>query len=286
MSSRTRVARTAFVALAMGVTLGLAGGAAAGKGGPSPGILLGGEGIATADGAFRYVAESQPGRTTVTAFGADGTSLRRGVVAGVLGIPRVAFDGTLGGLAHDGRSLVLASPETGAGASRLVVLSTRDLAVRRAVSLRGTWSFDALSPDGGTLYLVEHVLAGSLTYRVRAYDLVRGRLLREAVIDPRRGGRSMTGMPVTQTYGPGGVWVYTLYQKPGGYPFVHALDTVRGKALCIDLPWRGNQVKLFGLGMAVQGRALVLRDARRAMLARIDTRELVVRSYRNPLRVT
>jgi LPXTG-motif cell wall-anchored protein len=30
--------------------------------------------------------------------------------------------------------------------------------------------------------------------------------------------------------------VYTLYQKPSGEAFVHALDTVRAVAHCIDLP--------------------------------------------------
>jgi hypothetical protein len=30
--------------------------------------------------------------------------------------------------------------------------------------------------------------------------------------------------------------VYTLYEKPSGQSFVHALDTVRGVAYCIDLP--------------------------------------------------
>ena len=33
-----------------------------------------------------------------------------------------------------------------------------------------------------------------------------------------------------------GRWVYTLYQKPSGEPFVHALDTVAPLAYCIDLP--------------------------------------------------
>jgi hypothetical protein len=35
--------------------------------------------------------------------------------------------------------------------------------------------------------------------------------------------------------------VYTFYQSPGGFPFVHALDTIRGVAHCVGLPWRGSQ---------------------------------------------
>lgn len=279
------LARLALPTSALVAALVLAGGAGAGKGGPSPGVELGGTGVASVDGAVRYVAAARAGRTTVTAIDRDGQVVGRGSVRGALGIPRVAFDGTLGGLAYDGRTLVLASASVGSPTSRFAVLSTRGLELRRTISLRGTWSYDALSPDGRKLYLVEHSVSGP-TYRVRAYDVVRGTLVREAVVDPRLGGRAMTGVPVTQTLGPRGAWAYTLYQKPGGAPFVHALDTVRGKALCIELPWRGNQGRLFDVRMSVQGRKLVLRSLSGRQLATIDTREFVVRAHHNPLRAT
>jgi hypothetical protein len=276
--------RLALAVLALTAALVSVTTAVAGKGGASPGVQLGGRGIAAADGALRYVSRHDAGVTTVTAIDRDGRVARTGSVTGIVGIPRVAFDGSLGGLAFDGRSLVLAAPAPVSGRSRFVVLATPTLRVKRTVTLRGSWSFDAISPDGAKLFLVEHARAGSATYRVRAYDLMRGRLVREAVIDPRLGGRAMSGMPVTQALGPGAVWVYTLYQKPGGLPFVHALDTMRGKALCVELPWRGDQGRLFDVRLRVQGRSLVLRGVRGAELARIDTRELVVHTHSNPLR--
>jgi hypothetical protein len=281
MTARVRLVLIGF---ALVTTLVLSGAAGAGKGGPSPGVELGGPGIANTAGTLRYVASFKAGNTLVRAFDADGV-VRRGSVAGLLGIPRVAFDGSLDGLAHDGRSLVLASPDKVEGNSRFAVLSTRNLGLRRMITLRGSWSFDALSPDGRKLYLVEYASTGRPTYRVRSYDVVRGTLLREAVIDPRRGGRAMTGLPVTRTFGPGGVWAYTLYQKPGGLPFVHALDTVRGKALCIELPWKGNQGRLFDVRMSVRGRSLVLRGLGGTHLATIDRSEFVVHSNHNPLQV-
>ena len=280
----TTLARPTLVALALVAALVSSGGAVAGKGGPSPGVEVGGRGVAAIDGSFRYLARVKAGSTTPTAIDGDGQSVAGAALRGVFGIPRVSFDGQLGGLAHDGRSLVLASAALGAGTSRFAVFSTRDLRLRRMIALSGTWSFDALSPDGRKLYLVEHAAAGSPTYRVRAYDLVRGTLLREAVIDPRQGGRAMTGVPVTRAHDPGGTWAYTLYQKPGGLPFVHALDTVRGKALCIELPWRGNQGRLFDVRMRVAGRSLVLNTHAGKRLATIDRREFVVHAHHNPLR--
>jgi hypothetical protein len=277
----TALARLSLACVAFATALALVAGAAADKGGPSPGVQLAGRGIVSADTALRYATRRNAGETTVTAFDADGRSVRSGSLEGVFGIPFVAFDGSLGGLSYDGRRLVLASPGTVRGHSRFAVLSTEGLGLLRTVSLRGRWSFDALSPDGRKLYLVEH--SKDVTYRVRAYDVGRGTLLREAVIDPRLGGRAMTGAPVTQAKGPGGVWVYTLYQKPHGLPFVHALDTVRGTALCVELPWRGNQSRLFDVRMGVRGGRLVLRDVHGTQHATIDTSAFSVHAHHNPL---
>jgi hypothetical protein len=46
----------------------------------------------------------------------------------------------------------------------------------------------------------------------------------------------MAGYAMTRTTSADGRWVYTLYQKPNGAPFIHALDTVGAAAFCIDLP--------------------------------------------------
>ena len=279
----TTIRRIVPVVCALAAGLALAATVSAGKG-PAPGVQLEGRGVAVAGGAVRYATRELAGSTRVTAFDADGRELRQGTVMGALGIPYVAFDGSLGGLAHDGRTLVLASPAPVGGRSRFAALGTADLALRRRLALRGTWSFDALSPDGRTLYLVEHAPAPSPTYRVRAYDLRRGTLLREAVVDPRLGGRAMTGRPVTRVSDPHGIWAYTLYQKPGGFPFVHALDTVRGRALCIELPWRGDQARLSAVRMRVRGGSLVLRSRAGTHLATIDRSAFEVHAHVNPLR--
>ena len=92
----------------------------------------------------------------------------------------------------------------------------------------------------------------------------------------------MTGMPVTRAHGPGGVWAYTLYQKPGGLPFVHALDTARRQAYCIDLPLdlrRAAQMEL-RLRLRAGGRELVVRRVG-AAVAVMDTKTFLVRGERS-----
>ena len=272
--------------LALALAASLAPTALAGKHGPAPGVVLGRPGVLARDGSIRYVAVQNGTSTAVVALDRDGRVLRRTDLPGVFGVPRVAYDGSTAGLSHDGRTLVLAVPapvKSLRAVSRFAVVDARTGALRRLIGLRGSWSFDALSPNGASLYLVEYV-PGDGRYRVRRYDLARGRLLREAVVDPRRGGRSMAGEPVTRLDGPGGVWAYTLYRKPGGMPFIHALDTRTARALCIDLPWETAQDGLWNVRMGVVrgGRALELRQPRVGRLALVDTRTFAVRALAAP----
>ena len=67
----------------------------------------------------------------------------------------------------------------------------------------------------------------------------------------------MQGSPVSRTKSADGRWVYTLYMNPGGYPFIHALDTVRGVAHCVGLPLR-NQSGIGNLVMGLHGRTLAV----------------------------
>ena len=70
----------------------------------------------------------------------------------------VAYDGSPGGLSADGRTLVLTQPgvrfpQTTSGFTRL---DTRRLKILDTVTLDGTFTFDALSPDGRQMYLIEY----------------------------------------------------------------------------------------------------------------------------------
>ncbi len=269
------------VLLSVAVAL-LATPAANGNGSPySPGLVYGWNGVGAQNGGVRFVAFGMPKSTIVAAVRPrDGRVIRSTVVKGFYGVPLVSYDGTAGGLTGDGTSLVLASygPLPGeAGKTRLVVLNTKTLAVVRFVVLRGSWSFDAVSPDGSTLYLVEHLSAApNPRYRVRVFDLARGRLLPNAIVDRLEKQEVMGGQPATRASSPDGRWAYTLYARAKGEPFVHALDTARSEAFCIDLPLQLSEVKQMGLRLVPEHGELYVRNAG-ATVAVVDTRTFAVR---------
>jgi hypothetical protein len=250
-----RLLPLALVALVAAPTTALADGASA------PVAV---EGVLAPGGKIRYGALVSGRSTTVNASRRNGVVVRWRDIRGRWNIPGVAFDGTPGGLSGDGRTLVLMRLQTAPLPTRSVfqVVRTSDLAPVQRVVLKGNFAFDALSPDGSRLYLIQHVSQQNLSrYVVRAYALDERRLLPGAIADKAQQGWVMAGYPVTRATSADGRWAYTLYMRPGGYPFVHALDTARGVAHCIGIPWKGDQGLVGRLRLSLRdgGRTLTLR---------------------------
>jgi hypothetical protein len=64
---------------------------------------------------------------------------------------------------------------------------------------------------------------------------------------------------LTRTTSAGGRWVYTLYMNNGGTPFIHALDTVKGVAHCIGIPWASaDQGGLGNVVLSLHGKRLAV----------------------------
>ena len=67
---------------------------------------------------------------------------------------------------------------------------------------------------------------------MRAHKLLPGR-----IADKTQKSWVMQGWAASRVTSPTGRWVYTLYANPAGTPFIHALDTVKGVAHCVGIPW-------------------------------------------------
>jgi hypothetical protein len=189
---------------------------------------------ATVDGRpLTFSVRRQGVDTRVEARDAAGTLRAHATVPGIWQLPEPAQDGTIEGVSADGRTLALTGPKAG----RFAVLDTSLANAPMVISLARRFAYDALSPDGRTLYVIEHMADPRHPgrYQVRALDLGTGRLQPGFIADKRELDEVMAGYPLARASTPDGSWVYTLYQGPE-HAFVHALAAADGYALCIDLP--------------------------------------------------
>jgi hypothetical protein len=275
------MAPVALVAASLALLLAVPAGAAA-DGLPVPGGVQSNP-LLTSDGKFSLATLPARGGTNVARIEADGGGVRRSrLLPGRFVIPAVALDGTSSGLSANGSRLVLIRPRARFPQSetRLAILDARTLRTERVVTLNGDFSFDAISPDGSRLYLI-HYLSGKdpTQYAVRAYDPRSGRMSKP-IVDPREPGEDMSGFPVTRATSPDGRMAYTLYDN-AHHPFVHALDTERGSARCIDLPeelagfLRRQQPSQVDLAVAADGGTLEVVEGGTTR-AVVDTKTLEV----------
>jgi hypothetical protein len=283
MSRRTFVIAIAALAGAWACTVA----GASAKAGPAPGTMQGGAGVLSRDGAVRYVALSNGASTSVQRIATNGGRvLRFGWISGDWGVPLVTFNGQAEGLSRDGGTLLL-GPATyvapGAAVTRFALVDARKLKLRGTIALKGAFSYDAMSPDLRTLYLIHYLSADSANYEVRAFDLASRKLVPGAIVDKREAEEEMNGSPVARTLSRNGAWAFTLYAR-ASEPFVHALDTVNRRAVCVDLPWAGaDALWKVRLRMGAGGQ-VVLEQPSVGKLAVIDTKTWKVTTYRQPVK--
>lgn len=258
---------------------------------PVVGVDAGLAGVEAPAGDTRYVALPAKGDTLVLRV-EQGSELilASRFVPGRFTIPVVAYDGSAAGLSADGKTLVLLRPRARfpRAQTTFAVMDAERLRLRETITLRGDFSFDALSPDGSSLYLIEYLSPRDPSrYLVRLYDLRSGHLTPDPVIDPAEAGDVMRGAPITRAASPDGRWAYTLYDGAGDHPFVHALDTGERTARCIDLHGLVGHPELFDLRLEVDagGGTITVLDGSEP-LAFIDARTFAVREPVEPAAAT
>jgi hypothetical protein len=259
----------------------LAAQAQAGKA-PVLGVDVGQTGVVSSGGSTRFVTLPARGRTVLAAVARpSGKIVAYRTLPGRYTIPAVAYDGTASGLSADGRTLVLTRPRFrfAQTESPFLVVDSQRLRARQRLTLAGNWSFDAISPDGKSLYLIQYTnRRDSSRYAVRMYDLARGRLDPRPVVDPHEPDEVMRGLPLSRRSSSDGRWAYTLYDGGGSTPFIHALDTVGRTARCIDLDALAVMIggDMSQLRMRLRGDELVV-DAGGEPFVLVDTQTFAVR---------
>jgi hypothetical protein len=236
-------------------------------------------GVVTSPAGVTYRTLAAGRDTRVLRLSRQGNVTLQRRLAGGFVVPVVAYDGSSAGLSADGRTLVLIHPRLAfpQKKTQLAILDARTLRVRRHVRLSGDFSFDAISPNGAWIYVIQYTSPLDPTrYRVRALDARSGRLLPHDIVDPHDRGESMRGNPITRASSADGRWAYTLYDGVG-IPLVHALDTTGRRARCIDVRRLAAVGDIRAARFTFTGdRAGLLVIVNRRAVAVIDTRTFAV----------
>jgi hypothetical protein len=223
-----------------------------------------------------YVTRRAETDTALEVIDADSERrLRRVILPGRLSVPAVAYDATPSGLSADGRTLVLIDPRRAFPPSdtAFTFVETRTLAIRRRLTLKGDFSFDALPrrtddvPDPLPVAEGRHPLRGACL-RPAPWPAAReadrgsaraGRAHERHADHPRDGARRPLGIHAV---------------RGSGVAFIHALDTERREAFCIDLEAIANGPQgVLGAKLELDGGTLAVVTGQ-WRLASVDTRTL------------
>lgn len=195
-------------------------------------------------------ADGGPATTTLRELDpASGTQLRTLEIEGRWAMPS-SYGAAPTGFSTDGSWLVLAAPQTqqrtGSGSttvSAFAVIDTAHATLARTVVAPGDHTFDAISADGRSLYVVEH-LGSPAQYRVRVAGGGGAALSVAPIVDIKVAAPQMNGIYHSSVARAGGTWNYGLYFSPTKGAFIHALNTAQLYAQCIlDVPDGGPGVR-------------------------------------------
>ena len=203
-------------------------------------------------------------------------------IEGAWRLPTFAADPLPIGVSAGRSTIVLVEDGAKAGAktTRFAVLHLPFSQPARIVEVAGTFTYDAVSPNGSTIYVIEHLAAPPVGhYQVRAVDVASGTLKEGVIVDKRNIGEAMGGWPVAQLRRDDGL-VLTLY-RGAEHPFIHALDTVQGFAVCIDLPptssAEADAAADWGLAASPDGGTVYAANASLGLVVDVDPAQLIVR---------
>jgi len=185
---------------------------------------------------------------------ASGSTLAQMTVPAGYMLPNIAFQGPTAGLSPNGEWLTLTDNGraiTGKLVTSFLVGASSLSGSFKTVHLDGEFTFDALSNDGNSLYLIQR-MGDPNHYQVRLYDVRSGSLIPQVVVDKRESNEPMNGIRGDSVADPTGKNVYTVYIREAG-PFIHALPLDQQFAWCVDLPSKApnDMEKQFHWALAV-----------------------------------
>jgi hypothetical protein len=193
---------------------------------------------------------------------ASGRTIAQKTIPAGYALPNLGYQGPTAGLSPNGRWLTLTdNPHAAAKAATSFLVGPSSLSGSfKTVRLDGTFSFDAISNDGNSLYLIQQ-MGDPNHYQVRLYQIGPdgAGLVTSPVVDKREASEPMNGIRGDSVADPTGKYVYTVYARDAG-PFIHALPLDQPFAWCVDLPSKTttNLEQQFGWSLAISPNGLTV----------------------------
>lgn len=160
------------------------------------------------------------------------------------------------------------------GKTQIDILDANVDAIVHQFTLNGDYDVDALSEDGGSLFLIQHLPAASInSYEIRLYDLVTETLLPD-VLREKGADEVMEGQPYQQVATLDGSKLLTVFVDSNRHvAFIHDLDLVNKSPWCIDLPSGTgdiNTLKNYSIALSPDGKEAYAINVGLGLIVRIN----------------
>jgi hypothetical protein len=195
-------------------------------------------GTPSPDWSRYYTITHLNGSTQVTAVDPrSGRTLDQLTIPSGYNLTNLGFQGPAVGLSPNGQWLVLTGSKSyadGKPYTTFVVGQSSLAEPFKQVRVPGDMTFDALSNDGQSLYLIE-TMGAIGHYQVRLFNVGSQSLAMQPVVDKREPTEPMNGVRGESLPAADANYVFTVYARNEG-PFIHALPLDQPVAWCIELP--------------------------------------------------
>ena len=255
--------------------------------------------VASPDGSLYYALEGSAPTTLRWTDAKTGRAITQLTLAGAYAFANEGAPAPAG-FSPNGRWLVLVG-DVGAKSS-FAIVDTSLVKLAAFAEVPGPFTYDAMSDDGTSLYLIERItpeaarelpgVNAAYSYRVRVYDVPAGKMSETLVVDVKLAAQTdgnnaetrldgiMSGIYQSSVPGRDGRWNFSFYYNPNRGPFIHVLHLDSRSAFCIlDLPLvSGGFEKRLGWSLALtpSGQTLYAVNGPLGLISVIDATTLKV----------
>ncbi len=232
-------------------------------------------GLTSQDHRVLATASAQGSHTIISLFDTqNGAMVRSLTIDGVYTTAGREFNDAV--LSLDGHWLALRRLSSSTSATTIALIDTQAGKLVKSIHLNGDFDLDALSTDGGSLYLLERLHDGSGHYYVILYNVQENTLSQNLIVDKSElNDPNMTGTAIARQAASNDSQAYTLYADTfHNLAFVHLLplDPSFPFARCINLPVGKSPdlLRYYTLTLSADGSTLYAANAALGVVVKIS----------------